>query len=264
MLLHELNLSPKPTTTDIHRKYNELRNPVEFKTGRFDDNHEHLGSGAFAHAHSSKSEPGTAVKVAKPMKDLESDGYFLYISALSQHKEGTNNRYFPVIYNVDVYEDPNSGEFNPKYTYSVDMERLQSFPTLSTEELLVVGNHIFNNFESMIADNNESSRELVRLNRRRATPKTDIRVKRNRDGEYSETYHIACQDAILTGVSAALRTRRSTPATFIKDPEFKRALIVLRSLFKSNKNIVSDIHLGNIMVRRGPFIPQLVLTDPVV
>jgi hypothetical protein len=52
-------------------------------------------------------------------------------------------------------------------------------------------------------------------------------------------------------------------ATYIKDPRLKEAMIILRSLIKNDHDVAADIHDGNVMVRRGPGGPQLVLTDPV-
>ena len=264
MLLNELNLKqlePKKSNDPAQAKFNILSKTTDYST-----NKEPLGFGAFATAHSTKQEPGTATKVVEPTQDLKRDGYFQYVKMLASHKEGTNNRYFPKIYNVEVFED-SSGT----YTYSVDMERLHKFTDLSTEELLTIGNHIFSNFDQMIQHWNRTRQENRRKDKFHRQGMLNARKHHKAYKVQEDNKYEYVSQALLSGVSNAIKSGSSDIATNIKDSEFKRATMMIRGLImRSHQDdwsyewIVADIHQGNIMVRRGPFMPQLVITDPLV
>ncbi len=276
MLLKELNLKPRKTTLKAQKKFGELiKSPAhgedQYKSIYDLENErnpdiERLGAGFFATAYANAQEPGTAIKVAKPFSVLKNDPYFKYVSTLAKHKEGADNRYFPKIYDVKVFKDPEG-----LYTYSVDMERLQPFSSLSTDEMLQIGNHIFYGFDQMIADANEKKKLMKKHDVNAKRQHTDPRPH---DKKYSikdtESYQWAISRAMMRGIATCLGPN-ADPATNIKDSELKRALVILRSIIKASatetetgKQRAHDIHQGNIMVRRGPFMPQLVITDPLV
>jgi hypothetical protein len=283
MLLRELDISQVPiqksrkTSAD---KFDELiklpKSKKKYHRSIYDlesnKDVERLGSGAYAHAYASTKEPGTAIKVAKPQKDLKHDGYFQYIEMLSKHKEGSDNRYFPKIYDVQIFQTKEGN-----YTYSADMERLLPLSTLSNEELETIGNHIFNNFGQMVSSSHDARKRLQIDKQNRKVYGNEPWMEKTPPREHgkdkalkgSDNYTYAINSALFTGISNAMTS--DSPATYIKDPEFKRAMMIVRSLVQKTKNNPDgmtrrgpDIHGGNIMVRRGPYMPQLVLTDPFV
>jgi len=275
MLLKELNLEPQKTRASAQSKFSQLikspkyankphKSLYDLEDERNPDI-ERLGVGFYSTAHATTEEPGTAVKVARPIQNLEHDAYFNYVSTLAKHKEGSDNRYFPKIYDVKVFQDRKG-----KYTYSVDMERLQKFSSLSLDEMLQIGNHIFNNFDQMIADANEKKKLMKRHDAEAKRQNFDPRPHHKEYSISPEAYEWAVQSALIRGIGKCIGVN-ADPATNIKDAELKRAIIILRSFVNKsqsdsdiNKRRAPDVHQGNIMVRRGPFMPQLVITDPVV
>jgi len=201
--------------------------------------HDYLGGGAYADAHASKEEPGTAIKTVRPQRNLNQDSYYVYLKMLASHPEDYNNRYFPKVYDINVFTTKKG-----HITYKVDMERLQPFDDLLEKEATAIGNHIFENFEQL----NQSSY--------RNYPKATL---------------ISCIGTALGGSNR----QYNNIDVIIKDEEFAEAARMLTGLInrikgvsmdtngRSKRHLSLDIHTGNVMVRRGPFMPQLVLTDPV-
>ncbi len=276
MLLKEINIKQFKSAEPAQKKFGQLiKSPPHGEDpsrslydleGKKDSDVERLGTGFYATTYAEKGEPGTAIKVARPIFNLEHDAYFQYVSMLAKHKEGTDNRYFPKIYDVKVFADEHG-----KYTYSVDMERLSPFRDLSVDELLRIGNHIFNNFDQMVADANEKKRNMKYQDRMAKRQFGSSRQHSKEDKiKDTESYIWAVQRAITSGIGKCLGPN-ADPATNIKDSELKRALIMLRAMINKSQSETEfskrrgpDVHQGNIMVRRGPFMPQLVITDPVV
>lgn len=207
-------------------------------------NQEEIGSGMFATAFSTPEEPGTVRKIVGPIDDLKKDAYFKYIEIMAKNDRMSANPYFPKIFDIQVrrfYRKDFTGKVNlgVKYMYAVDMERLLRFDSLSQEEARVLGNKMFNDFE------------------RQTKP---IRYKAG-SGDRSEprNYFEGLESMITIVLDDWFRSRLTTA---IKDSRFKQAVMLIMKLEKDD-NIAMDIHSENIMLRRGPGGPQIVITDPV-
>lgn len=56
---------------------------------------------------------------------------------------------------------------------------------------------------------------------------------------------------------------QSRLATIVKDRYYKQALMLIKGMIAKNDRMREDMHDENIMIRRGPGGPQVVITDPV-
>jgi hypothetical protein len=290
-ILDPKKFEPTDVKQDARTKYAELSRGSDDYAPQ--QGIEKLGSGLFGSAHATEEEPGTAHKVVRPAKNLNDDGYYQYMKMLASHVEGSNNRYFPKVYDIEVYKSPNpSLQPDTPYTYKVQMERLQKFSTLSAEELMQIGNNLFSNFEALVSSRNGQRKNLrgedyvhnkVGFEKRNRAEQEALKIQKQKvlfgakgEEEYSRSYKDVLENALFDAIKTAMtpdqrswgRSSGHGPSTNIKDPELKRALIILRGFIKKSRDTGNsrepDIHSGNIMVRRGPFTPQLVFTDPVV
>ena len=229
-----------------------------------------LGAGMYATAFSSEQEPGTVRKISNPrtIDTIEKDAYLNYIKMISENDRFTSNPYFPKIYDVQVKKlttkDDNARPWE-MYVYAVDMERLQKYDSLSNEEALMLGEKMFNDFKGIAHDMIEKKTVEIddgaRLAFANPLPKDRGREKRNAYTWYTGVLVDFIHYAITGGSK-----HPSMTTTIYKDPELKKAVMLLRSL-KSKADfkgitLFYDIHDENIMVRRGPGGPHLVFTDP--
>jgi hypothetical protein len=297
-LLTPQKLEPKDTEVSARDNFDRLNRGQDDRYGaetQSDEENgiERLGSGLFGTAYSTKEEPGTANKVVRPASNLGRDGYYQYMKMLASHKEGSDNRYFPRVYDVEVFKsppDPNQ-RYQEPYTYKVEMERLHRFSDLSVEEMMEMGNKLFSNFQALLSSYNQKRKNLrdenkvrdkIGAGKRSRDEHERLKIQKQKvlfgqkgEEEYSRKFKSVVEDAFFDAIRTAMEVPYRPapgdkgPATNIKDPELKRALIVLRGFIKKSRKGDNDprgpdIHGGNIMVRRGPFAPQLVFTDPVV
>lgn len=193
-------------------------------------------------AFTTPDEPGTVTKIVRKVEDLNKDAYFQYVSALAKNDRISNNPFFPRIYKIKVVQDNQGNDL-----YSVEMERLLPFNSLSTEELNMIGNRLFFNYAGFERD--------MLARRKEITPKS---------------YHdkVTLQDAqtarfVMIKALGKCLERPQDVVTYIKDPKLKAALLILQDLLKKNREFLDDIHADNIMIRRGPGGPQLVILDPI-
>lgn len=193
------------------------------------DNQEEIGSGIFGTAFSTPEEPGTVRKVVGPLHNL--DAYFKYLQLISKNERFTNNPYFPKIFDLQVKQFQYEKDERPYYMYAVDMERLHPLDTLSDKEIELIVDRIFYAEKAFRWSSNELADVVEKVLRQTSRAK----------------------------IPAAKRSKFSTA---IKDTKFKHAVLLLQSLFRKEQ-FSFDIHTGNLMVRRGPGGPQLVITDPV-
>jgi hypothetical protein len=196
--------------------------------------------GVQASAFTTDNEPGTATKIIRDAGNLKSDAYFKYVSTLAKNDRISKNPYFPKIYGVNIKDDKNG-----RARYSVEMERLLDFNSLSMEEMYMLGDKMFFNFYAFAKD--------ARARMRDDLGKIDAKMQSAETASF----------AIMKAMERVIKYRAKVE-TYIKDPNLKGALLILKSLIKNDSGVNPDIHTGNIMVRRGPGGPQLVITDPVI
>lgn len=243
------NFTPQKLMTPAAAKYREMLKDT--RNGR-----SLSGEGSYANVYSNDADPGGVDKVAKPIspKDhggqlidgLEDDAYYKYLKLITTNERFSNNPYFPRVYNLKTYKG-NDG----RYTYEVNLEKLQKLVTLSTKEAKMLGHNLFTDYDDQV---NITKEELIP-----GGMKTDD--KRLVD----QILHRIHLEAISELIQKAIQNNgEPTAHVNIKDAKFKQALTLIRGLIKKNHpHMTNDAHVGNIMVRRGPFTPQLVLTDPV-
>lgn len=236
-------------------KLNELKTitpadltPRQYKLGHIAStrklipkNAERIGEpSVYGIAYTTPDEPGTVTKVVRKIEDINKDAYFQYVSALAKNDRISNNPFFPRIYKIKVVKDKQGNDL-----YSVEMERLLPFETLSNEECNMIGERLFFNYAGFERDALAYAKEIASSFHRDAL-----------------TTEGNAKFALLKAIEKCLRNLKEV-ATYIKDPKLKAALMILQSLLKKNKNFDADIHSGNIMIRRGPGGPQLVILDPI-
>jgi hypothetical protein len=227
------DLTPKPSGADVYKAMKKIQPPENMNV---------LGSGGDARTYGNDDEPGTVTRVTRTVRDPEKDSYYKYLSAIAKSDRIQRNPYFPKIYNVKIVEDKTG-----RRAYSVDMERLLEFDTLSAEECVMLGERMFFNFAGFAKEYVARHKEIVPQQHR---DKVSMKSK----GTAGFVLLKAIEKCINFGEQVA---------TYVKDPRLKEAMIILRALIKNDHDVAPDIHDGNIMVRRGPGGPQLVLTDPV-
>jgi len=215
-------------------------------TGLELDDTEELGSGVFATAFATRTEPGTVRKIVRAQdKDrFERDAYFKYVQLLAKHDRFLKNPYFPKIYDIQVktYEK----DTRDYYTYAVDMERLDHWKSLGEEEALALGKRMFYDYERLAKERIKQSKDMP-------NPHNEALMEFIRKDIFK-----------VWGDPSKIGSHK----TMFKDPDLKKAvmlIVTLKNAFEGmDKSIFFDIHTGNIMVRRTPGGAQLVITDPVV
>lgn len=206
------------------------------------DKAKEVGSGNYASAWSTTSEPGTVRKIITDRSDLNDDAYFQYVRTITKNERLSKNPYFPKIYDVQVIRDKNFEL--PSHSYYVDMERLHKLSTLSDEEALTIGRNLFDGFDSWMNQTLDGQ----------TVWKTPMK------GVVGYLRHLVAKRRYSSGV----RTRTSVVRLIdnVKDPNLKQAVMFIKSVLRQNDRFFTDVHNENIMVRRGRHAPQLVFTDP--
>jgi len=210
------------------------------------EDQEEIGSGMYATAFSTQQEPGTVRKmVLDPNHDLKTDGYFQYVNMIAKNDRMTGNPYFPRIFDIQVrsfYRKDFTGKENLgiEYVYAVDMERLLRFDSLSSEEARMLGNKMFYDFEKTYRPGRTIS----------GADKVDYRWELS--GRIEDTFM----------GKGPYQTADNT-ATIIKDKYYKQAIMLIKGMISKSDVMTQDMHDENIMIRRGPGGPHVVIIDPV-
>lgn len=234
-------VSPRTDPNDAYAEFGVISPVISSPSGESKDGMEEIGSGMYSTAFSTKQEPGTVRKVVAPIDDLESDAYFQYIQVIAKNDRMLSNPYFPKIFNIEVKQfwrrDFQTGEkLGKEYGFAVDIERLLPYSELSQKEAQMLGNRMFYEFE-------------------RTTKPKDRTDSREEQRDYLT--------ALVYRIEAAMEEwTRDEMITTIKDSRFKQAVMLIKNLDKKEE-IGLDLHADNIMIRRGPVGPQIVITDPV-
>lgn len=215
------------------------------------DEQEELGSGVFGSAFSTPSEPGTVRKIVGPIdeREFKNDAYFKYVQLLAKNDRFTGNPYFPRIYDVQVKKfplDPNEPTTFYDYAYAVDLERLHDWGSISIPEAKMLADKMFYDFDKIASHHIQSN------------------TKEDHNGRKIKFYDHALMDFLHDLFNSFSFDKK---LTIFKDKHFKQAVMLMRSLHSKTRDsgqpMFWDIHSGNIMIRRGPGGPQLVITDPV-
>lgn len=253
MKINELFLTPdqlkyKQTKSPINRKWQTL---VKSSPER-----PQLGGGKFASVYAPEKLPGSVEKVAKPewLESLADDGYYQYLDMISKNERIANNPFFPKIHNLQTFRGSDG-----KYTYKVELEKLHPLSSLSTEEIITIGRKLFTNFDQLF----KNRKKMFDVGTNPSSDTSEYHDDTNkRQHQYESKLRYAAMNTLSMLFDKAIDWS-SEVSTNIKDPNLKKALMMIRSIVKSTPNSTPDIHEDNIMVRRGPFAPQIVITDPI-
>ena len=171
---------------------------------------------------------------------------------ISKNERISKNPFFPKVHDLKTFRGSDG-----KYTYTAEIEKLHKLETLSIDEIIMIGRNLFTNFDAAF----HGDKEKQVWNSHPGKPTGDDHYATDKK-EYSSGLHRIALDTLAKLFDQAI-DHASGVATNINNSNLKQALMLIRKLVKANGDMTSDIHRGNIMVRRGPFTPQIVITDPV-
>ena len=262
----------------FHAKPDKVTKPTHYGKEDIED----LGAGVFATAHSTKTEPGTVRKISRGVHDLDHDGYFQYVKMLATNDRFTNNPYFPKIYDIKVQKDPEHDKktsyeipddedpemYEPPgpYSFSVDIERLHNFRSLGTEEAWQLGGRLIKDFEDY-AYQKGTGMNAGRYRFAGTSGEPDPRlaiswyVKELQRGMKRHLDKETFKGFAKKGYVGTRGDLQKLPN--IKDPKFKEAMMLIAKVNRQQAHFHGDLHMDNIMVRRGPGGPHLVFNDPI-
>jgi hypothetical protein len=245
MKLNELFLTPDQL------KYKQTKQTIAPKLKRLsqtDNSRQRIGGGVYASAYASEKDPGSVDKIADPseIRSLSTDAYYQYLDAIARNDRIANNPFFPKVFNLETFRGKDG-----KYTYKVNMEKLAPLKTLSLEEITRIGSELFTDFAAVYKH-----------------ARTEYGIKDTRPTGDAHTDNDKQQTKLFLAVRAFAdcfqqAAYSDSPPTNIKNAYLKQALMFIRNILKRNSSFAPDLHQGNMMVRRGPFAPQIVITDPI-
>lgn len=242
MRLYEVSSLTKDQFKPQHRE-----NPKAVGKDFGQEDQEEIGSGMFAEVFSTPQEPGTVRKIStEPTNKLDNDAYFQYVNMIAKNDRMTGNLYFPRVFNIQVRSFDRKGVKDEKlgveYVYAVDLERLLPFSSLSSKEAHMLGDKMFYDFGKKFRPNRVVSGGTSRL-------------------DYRDVLSSRIEDTFM-GKGPYLDS--DPTATIIKDKHYKQAVMLIKAMIEKSDGMHQDIHDENIMVRRGPGGPHIVITDPVM
>lgn len=210
------------TPTQTNKTFNGTLRS-RYETGRKASNRE-LGNGGFSAVKPHSKDPHMVKKHNTGPAAAEIDGYNVYVGLLVDH-DLMDNPHFPRVYNATQIKDKKGNFIN-----TFDIEKLEDFMHLSPEDAEAI---VRNHFQKGVID---------------IDPKWFV------DGE---SYFLAdviadrVHDALYYGDFSQLKGK------------FAEAVQTLNKIFHDEGLIRNlDMHSGNVMMRRTPHGPQLVITDP--
>jgi hypothetical protein len=239
-------LKYKQIDTPIMNKWNELKT-------RNQTTRPQIGNGLYADVYEPENDPGSVDKVAKPggIQSLSKDGYYQYLETISKNSRMQNNPFFPKVYKLETFKDKNATYPYNEYTYEVNLEKLHPLKSLSAEEAIRLGRNLFTDFDVKLKERKKE----YGVYKHKPSPTDPDREERR-----EQTVHAMAIPTLADCFDHALAAH--TPVTTIKNSHLKQAILLIRNVIKRAGGS-PDLHSGNLMVRRGPFEPQIVITDPV-
>jgi hypothetical protein len=246
MKLLELFLTPDQLKYKQLDKQNIASKQREL--GWTDQSRQRIGGGAYADVYAAQKDPGAVDKIAKSseIKYLADDPYYEFLHMLSQNDRIANNPFFPKVFKLDTFRDASG-----KYTYNVNMEKLRPLSSLRTDEIMTIGRDLFTEFDSEIRG------QKKKLGIKGSKPTGDPEEEQSRE----RTQKIVALVAFADCFNEILMSTR--PITTIKNPKLVQAMMFLQKILKSNPDFSADLHHANLMIRRGPYGVQVVITDPI-
>ena len=189
-----------------------------------------LGSGAFSTAYQDKDNPHDVMKGSK--QQVVPDGYQIFFTALEENPEMQSNPYFPRFRNISRY----ASKDHRSSSYMVKVETLEPLQKLTKKELSALLRRILD--EDGIKQVMDRMKDLESYSWFTAYP-----------------YHYVTQLAEIMV---------NHPKKFSKhviDKDFLEAIQFIIQV-ATDWEYHTDLHEGNIMLRRTPYGVQLVFNDP--
>lgn len=234
-----------------------------------------VGTGAFGRVMKPKNLPdGQVIKYGKVLfGNPEKDGYLNFLKLLSKSDRMASNPYLPRVYNVKVVDD--------KQYYAV-IEELVDLKDMSEDELKVIGDKAFGDLDQAmrkyqdnmdaVNDNNTGkysqtpTRKLGENDATEVLPDNTAPMDNQPQQPQQQSMAPRASNKKLTyryGLSRMLKgvLTNQVPVDAIADPKLKQALMLMKKVVRQGGGR-GDLHMGNMMARRGPYGAQLVITDP--
>ena len=202
----------------------------------------HAGEGSFANVwHNPQKTPHDIRKISTGADRHELDGFYFYMLALAKHSDNTNP-YFPRFRAIKIYTDRHgelgvgTGNRPTDYiTYSAQIEKLTTLSSLSKTEKRSILFRLFGD-----------------------------RQHRGKNANNFIEKQLSNHQPYGYKILGIIRMSLSTNLGIIKlivDEDFKNAIKFLKEIHEY-ESVEYDIHDDNIMIRRTPYGPQLVFSDP--
>ncbi|TFG99672.1 hypothetical protein E4H12_01875 [Candidatus Thorarchaeota archaeon] len=190
----------------------------------------YLGSGAYGTAYNLPRKTNTVVKIGNVEGNrVGTDGYLTFIKFVkAAQDEGQSNPYLPQIHDVKMLKDRIGRVF-----YKVRMEKLDPLPYFSEKQ-----EDLWPIWQKILHTDQEGAMEYVSKHRSVAHPMLSL----------------------LQLINDGIENPRSPKMKQI-DPQLKAAMILINKAMHASKT-ETDIGPHNVMIRRTPYGPQLVVLDP--
>lgn len=184
---------------------------------------------AYASVYNDPDDSHMALKRTK-----SNDPYVKYLKWLNDNEDSmSSNPYFPRVYK----QSASNGE-----TVDLQMEKLREFDTLNSKELEVATKRMVG----------KTPRELIDAYLEDYQAMDDFNSIKRR---IEQQPHRAVGDYIK-------KTAARGEFSKFKDPQFRQAVKAIYAIHKDSPGTMVDMHAGNLMIRRGPYGPQVVVIDP--
>lgn len=189
-----------------------------------------LGSGAFSTAYQDKDNPHDVMKGSK--QQVVPDGFQVFFTALEENPDMQSNPYFPRFRNISRYtsKDHRSG------SYMVRVEKLEPLEKLTKKEMPAILRRILD--QDGIDQVMERMKGMDSLSWFSAQP-----------------YHY------ITSLAEIMVNHPKRFSKHVIDKDFLEAMQFITQV-AADWEYYTDLHEGNIMLRRTPYGVQLVFNDP--
>ncbi len=227
MLLSEIKRAPLPSQTGS----------IQLDPNRFKVIGHGVGAGIGSKVYQDLKYPNRVIKVV-PIRST-SDTYYKFVRMIELHQ---NNPFFPKIFGVKIYEN---SEYGAQYnTLVVVMEKLIPIDKIPEQIARKMLSTLGIDYDQEYLDFTTS----------------EITKEKPSHDRYKEFNKLTDNDPALNSKIFKYQKERMNLRKNTQFPAFKQALRLLEPMFK---RFGSDMHIGNLMIRKTNNGLQLVLVDPV-
>lgn len=216
-----------------------------------------IGAGSYAHAFSQDNKP-EITKIGRTKRNQPTlDGHMIYLDTIAKNDRMSSNPYFPRVYKRKTYQDG---------SYSLEMEKLERLQSLELEQILSIGENIFDywpqDLDELFVDMQSTIGNYYNdLRHKYDSIQGEEGTDENKEF-YKKKYLVQLISQYIT--RRILKVTQKQEKTKIKDAKLLQAIGLLRVIIRkyADRNINLDIHDQNLMARITPYGAQLVFTDP--